>query len=186
LADSSTTSIDEAAHRYAAALFDLSLQAGSLDQVDSDLKALAKTIGENPDLCRALASPLFKAEEKSAVLAAIGARLGFSELTRRFVGVTALNRRSPQLVQMAGAFSARLARHRGEVRVVARVAAPMTPKQAAEIEGVVSASLGRSVSVDVEVDPALIGGLQLQIGSRLIDASIRNKLNALTNLMKGA
>jgi F-type H+-transporting ATPase subunit delta len=69
---------------------------------------------------------------------------------------------------------------------VARVAVQTTPEQAREIEGVVSASLGRSVSIDVEVDPELIGGLQLQIGSRLIDASLRNKLNALTNLMKGA
>lgn len=186
MAGSSTTSIDEAAHRYAAALFDLALQAGSLDPVDADLKAVAATIRANPDLARALSSPLYKAEEKAGVLAALAEKLGLSDLSRRFIGVTAMNRRSGDLGSIAAAFAERLARHRGEVRVVARVAVKATPEQAREIEGVVSASLGRSVSIDVEVDPALLGGLQLQIGSRLIDASLRNKLNALTNLMKGA
>lgn len=186
MAGSSTTSIDEAAHRYAAALFDLALQAGSLEQVGGDLKAVASTIQNNAELARALSSPLYKSEEKAGVLAAIGERLGLSDLSRRFIGVTAMNRRSGELGPIAAAFADRLARHRGEVRVVARVAVATTPEQDREIEGVVSASLGRSVSIDVEVDPELIGGIQLQIGSRLIDASLRNKLTALTNLIKGA
>ena len=87
---------------------------------------------------------------------------------------------------MAMAFAEKAAKHRGSSRVVARVAKPITKEQTLDIESAVSKSLGRTVSVDVEVDPALIGGLQLKIGSKLVDSSIRTKLNNLTNLMKGA
>jgi F-type H+-transporting ATPase subunit delta len=87
---------------------------------------------------------------------------------------------------MARAFADRAARHRGASRITARVAHAVTKDQMMALESAVSKSLGRTVSVDVEVDPALIGGVQVKIGSRLIDASVRTKLNALTNLMKGA
>jgi F-type H+-transporting ATPase subunit delta len=84
---------------------------------------------------------------------------------------------------MARAFAELAARHRGATRVVARVARSITKEQTLDLESAVSKSLGRTVHVDVEIDPALIGGLQLKIGSRLVDASIRTKLNALTNLI---
>ena len=87
---------------------------------------------------------------------------------------------------MARAFAEKAARHRGATRVVARVAKAITKDQTLDLESAVSKSLGRTVHVDVEIDPALIGGLQLKIGSRLVDASIRTKLTTLTNLMKGA
>jgi F-type H+-transporting ATPase subunit delta len=120
------------------------------------------------------------------VLAAIGDKLGLPELARRFVGVAALNRRAGDIPAMAKAFADRAAKHRGSSRVVARVAKAISREQTLQLESSVSKSLGRNVTVDVEVDPTLIGGLQLKMGSRLIDASIRTKLNNLTNLMKGA
>ena len=186
MAGSSTTSFDQAALRYAAAVFDLALDSGEVDAVDAGLMSLAKVIEGDATLSRVLKSPLYKSEEKAAVLAAIGDKLGLPELARRFVGVAALNRRAGDIPAMAKAFAERAAKHRGSSRVVARVARAISPEQTLQLESSVSKSLGRNVTVDVEVDPTLIGGLQLKMGSRLIDASIRTKLNNLTNLMKGA
>jgi F-type H+-transporting ATPase subunit delta len=186
LAGSSISSFDEAAQRYAAAVFDLALDSGEVDAIDAGLMSLAKVIEGDATLSRALKSPLYKSEEKAAVLAALGDRLNLPDLAKRFVGVAALNRRAGDVPAMARAFADKAAKHRGSSRVVARVAHPISPDQTLKLESAVSKSLGRSVTVDVEVDPALIGGLQLKMGSRLIDASIRTKLNNLTNLMKGA
>jgi F-type H+-transporting ATPase subunit delta len=186
LAGSSTTSVSEAAQRYAAAVFDLAITAGEVDSVDAGLTALAKTIEGDAALSRALKSPLYKSEEKAAVLATLGEKLGLPDLAKRFVGVAALNRRAGDIPGMAKAFAEKAARHRGASRVVARVAKPISKEQTLDLESAVSKSLGRTVSVDVEVDPSLIGGLQLKIGSKLVDSSIRTKLNNLTNLMKGA
>ncbi len=186
MAGSSTTSFDQAALRYAAAVFDLALDSGEVDAVDAGLMSLAKVMEGDATLSRVLKSPLYKSEEKAAVLAAIGDKLGLPELARRFVGVAALNRRAGDIPAMAKAFADRAAKHRGSSRVVARVARAISREQTLQLESSVSKSLGRTVTVDVEVDPTLIGGLQLKMGSRLIDASIRTKLNNLTNLMKGA
>jgi F-type H+-transporting ATPase subunit delta len=186
LAGSPTGSISEAAQRYAAAVFDLALTAGEVDAVDAGLTQLAKTINGDAALSRALKSPLYKSEEKAAVLAQIGDKIGLPDLAKRFVGVAALNRRAGDITGMARAFAEKAARHRGTSRVLARVAKPITKDQTLDLESAVSKSLGRTVTVEVEVDPALIGGLQLKIGSKLVDASIRTKLNNLTNIMKGA
>ena len=97
-----------------------------------------------------------------------------------------MNRRAGELPAIAKAFADKAAKHRGASRVIARVAKPISKDQTLDLESVVSKALGRTVTVDVEVDPALIGGLQLKLGSKLVDASIRTKLNNLTNLMKGA
>ena len=107
-------------------------------------------------------------------------------LAKNFVGVVAVNRRAGELPSIAKSFADKAAKHRGASRVTARVAKPISKDQTLDLESAVSKALGRTVTVDVEVDPALIGGLQLKMGSRLVDASIRTKLNNLTNLMKGA
>lgn len=186
LAGSTTTSVSEAAQRYAAAVFDMAITSGEVDAVDSGLTALGKLIDGDAALARALKSPLHKSEEKSAVLATLTEKLGMPELARKFVGVVALNRRAGELPAIAKSFAEKAAKHRGASRIIARVAKPISKDQTLNLESAVSKALGRSVTVDVEVDPALIGGLQLKMGSRLVDASIRTKLNNLTNLMKGA
>lgn len=186
MAGVSSSSISEAAQRYAGAVFDLALDSGDVDSVEAGLSALSKTIQDNAELRDTLRSPLFKSEDKAAVLETLSEKLELPELARRFVGVAAQNRRAGDIVGMAGAFAEKAARHRGASRVVARVARPITDDQARELESTVSKSLGKAVAVEVEVDPSLIGGLQLQMGSRLVDASLRRKLNALTNAMKGA
>lgn len=164
----------------------MAVTSGEVDAVDNGLTALAKVIAQDAALSRALRSPLYKSEEKAAVLAKIGEKLGLTDLARRFVGVAALNRRAGDIPGMARAFAEKAAKHRGASRVTARVAKPITKEQTLDLESALAKSLGRTVSVDVEVDPALIGGLQLKIGSKLVDSSIRTKLNNLTNLMKGA
>ncbi len=183
---STITSVGEAAHRYAAAAFDLALDMGHVDEVEAGLTQLARLIDANPELGRTLRSPLFKSEEKAKALEQICAKLNLSDLARRVVGVAALNRRAGDIPGIARAFADRAARHRGATRAVARVAKPISDEQALDLESTVSKALGRTVKLDVEVDPKLIGGLQLKLGSRLVDASIRTKLTQLTNLMKGA
>ena len=164
----------------------MAITSGEVDAVDKGLTALGKLITGDASLARALKSPLHKAEEKSAVLAALSEKLGMPALARNFVGVVALNRRAGELPEIARSFAEKAAKHRGASRVIARVAKPISKDQTLVLESAVSKALGRSVTVDVEVDPTLIGGLQLKMGSRLVDASIRTKLNNLTNLMKGA
>ena len=164
----------------------MALDSGEVDAVEAGLTGLAKTIESNTELADVLRSPLFKADDKVAVLEEISQKLGLPALARKFVGVVAQNRRAGDIVSMARAFADKAAQHRGASRAVARVAKPLSEDQTRELESTVSKALGRNITVDVEVDPSLIGGLQLRMGSRVVDASIRRKLNALTNIMKGA
>ena len=122
LAGSTTTSVSEAAQRYAAAVFDMSITSGEVDAVDNGLTALGKLIDGDAALARVLKSPLYKSEEKSAVLATLTEKLGMPELARKFVGVVALNRRAGDLPAIAKSFAEKAAKHRGASRVVARVA----------------------------------------------------------------
>lgn len=186
VSDSSSSTSSEAAKRYAAAVFDLALDTGEVDAVEAGLTALAKTIEGDAALSRAMKSPLHAAEDKAGVLALLSEKLGLPDLARRAAGVAALNRRAGDLPAIARAFAERAALHRGATHVLARVARPISNAQTLDLESAVSSALGRKVSVEVEVDPALIGGLQLRMGSRVIDASVRTRLNSLTNLMKGA
>ncbi|MEM6626500.1 MAG: ATP synthase F1 subunit delta [Pseudomonadota bacterium] len=186
LSASSTSSPGEAAHRYAAALFDMALDTGDVDGVEAGLSALAKTVAENDDLHEALRSPLYKSEDKQAVLAELTSKIALPDLAQRFIGVVAMNGRAGDIAGMAAAFAERAARHRGATRVAARTAKDLTAAQAETLTSIVSKALGRDVDVEFEVDPALIGGLQLRVGSRLVDASLRAKLDGLTNAMKGA
>lgn len=164
----------------------MAITSGEVDAVDNGLMALGKLIEGDAALSRALKSPLYKSEEKAAVLADLGDKLKLPQLAKNFVGVVAANRRAGELPAIAKSFAEKAAKHRGVNRVTARVAKAISKDQTLDLESAVSKALGRSVTVDVEVDPALIGGLQIKMGSRLVDASIRTKLNNLTNLMKGA
>jgi F-type H+-transporting ATPase subunit delta len=186
LAGATTTSVSEAAQRYAAAVFDMAITSGEVDTVDNGLAALGKLIEGDKALSAALKSPLHKSEEKAAVLAELSDKLGLPQLAKNFIGVVALNRRAGDIPGMAKSFAEKAAKHRGASRITARVATAITKDQTLILESAISKALGRTVTVDVEVDPALLGGLQIKMGSRLVDASIRTKLNNLTNLMKGA
>ncbi len=175
-----------AAQRYAAALFDLALEAKELDSVEAGLNTLADLISADESLSKAVNSPIYSNEDKKSVFDKLADKIELPELARRFIGVVTQNGRSGDLVGMAKAFSERAAQHRGTTRVVAVSAQKLTAAEAAKLTSTVSTALGRDVDVELEINPALIGGLQLRVGSRLIDASLRTKLDGLTNAMKGA
>ena len=183
---SSTSSTGGAAQRYAAALFDLALDSGNVDGIEAGLASLADLIKGDEDLNGVLSSPLVSSEEKMKVLGALAEKLELPDLATRFVGVVAQNRRGGDVPAMAAAFAARAALHRGATAVVARTAKKLTATQAKKLSTAVSEAIGKDVDVEFEVDPALIGGLQLRVGSRLVDASLRTKLDGMTNAMKGA
>jgi F-type H+-transporting ATPase subunit delta len=180
-----TSIVSGTAGRYATALFELAVEAKALDAVAGDLDRLKTMIGESADLRRLVKSPIFGRDEQSRAMGAVAERAGFSDLVRRFVGVVAHNRRLFVLDGMIRDFRALLARHRGET--VARVvsASPLNPNQLATLKAALKEGVGREVSIDAHVDAALIGGLMVQVGSRMVDASMRTKLQNLKIAMKG-
>ena len=180
-----TSIVTGIAGRYATALFALAQEAKQLDSVAADLDRLAAMIADSTDLARLVRSPVFGAEEQGKAMAAVLDRAGLQDLVRRFVGVVARNRRLFVLEQMIRDYRSLLAQHRGEV--VARVtsAKPLSPAQLAALKGSLKGTGGREVMVDAKVDPALIGGLVVRIGSQMLDTSIRTKLQNLQIAMKG-
>ncbi len=173
------------ADRYAVALYDLAEEKGALDAVASDLKQLAALLGEVADLKALIQSPLFKRAEQGAALEAVLGKAGAHDLTRRFVGVLAANRRLVALPDVIKAFLARLAGKRGEVVAEVTSAAPLTDAQVKAVTETLKAALGGKVLVDLKTDASLIGGLVVRVGSKLIDNSLKTKLMRLQLAMKG-
>jgi F-type H+-transporting ATPase subunit delta len=173
------------AGRYATALYELADEAKALDQVAADLATIKQTVAGNADLQRLTASPLVpRAQQAKAVLALLE-KMGVGDLTRRFVGTVAHNRRLVQLPKIIDGFMALLAAHRGEVTATVTAAKPLSAPQTEQITAALRTAVGRKVAVAVDVDPALLGGLKVKVGSRLIDASVATKLQRLQLAMKG-
>jgi len=176
--------ISGVATRYAGALFDLALESGSLDAVNTDLKRFAQMIEESADLRRLIRSPAFSAEEQLRAVSALLDGAGIGGLVANFIKVSAKNRRLFILPDVIRAFSQLLARHRGEVSAEVTSAEPLSDKHVSELKAALKASLGKDVTIDATVDPSLIGGLIVKVGSRMIDGSLRTKLNSLKLAMK--
>lgn len=168
----------ETAQRYVEALFDLANAQQALDRTAQDLTAF-ETAFQNPDLARAAASPRIDPQERVRAFSAVAQSLGVSDLTRKFVGVVALNGRAGLLPLIAQQFQQRLAEHRGERRVEIVAAQPLEPAQLERLVADISAALGKQVRAAVRVDGSLIGGFIARAGSRQFDASIKSKLDAL-------
>lgn len=174
------------ADRYAAALFDLADEQRELDRVAEDLRGLRGLLAESADLRRLVRSPVLSRREQGQAIAAIAERAGFAPLTRNFVGLVAQNRRLFAVPEMISAFLARLAARRGEVTAEVTAARELTPAQRDAVTEQLRKSMGSKVAVELRVDPALLGGLVVKVGSRMIDASVRSKLQRLQLAMKGA
>jgi len=173
------------AGRYATALYELADEAKALDAVAADLKTLKTLIGESADLRRLVSSPLIpRAEQAKAVLALVE-KAGVSDITRRFVGTVARNRRLASLASIIDGFTALLAAHRGEITAEVTSAKPLSQPQADAVGNALRAAVGKKVSVQLNVDPQLLGGIKVKVGSRLIDASLASKLQRLQLAMKG-
>jgi F-type H+-transporting ATPase subunit delta len=172
--------------RYAAALFQLADETGRVDAVAADLTALATLIGSSDDLCRLIASPAVSRDDQRDAMVAVLNKAGADGLVVKFIGVIAENGRLFALPQIIDRFLSDLAAHRGDVSAEVVSAVPLDAKLEAEVKKAVAGVAGSDkISLSTRVDKSLIGGLIVQIGSRMIDTSIKTKLNKLEMTMKG-
>ncbi len=186
MAQASASLASEAAQRYASALFELAQEKGRLAEVNAAFADFAGLAREDDNLARLVASPRFSREDKSAALVKLGEAAGLPDLLVRFLGVMAANGRARDIPDAQRAFDTLYARQRGVKRAVARTARAMSADQRARLEGIIAKAVGGDVELTTETDPALIGGVQLRIGSTLVDASLKAKLDRLNSAMKGA
>ncbi len=173
------------AARYALALYELADDQKVLDEVAGDLTALRQLLAESDEFVRLIRSPVLSRADQTKGVSAIAETFGANALTTKFMGVLAANRRLFALPGMITAFLEELARRRGEVAADVTSAVELS---SAEVEAVTDALrkvVGQKVSVNLTVDPALIGGLVVRVGSRMIDSSLRTKLQRLQFAMKG-
>ena len=171
--------------RYGSALFDLARDAKAIDQVERSLTAVRDAIAQSDDFRTLTTSPtLARGDAVKGVLAAADS-LGLDPTTRSFLGVLAENRRLGQLGNIVRAFRRLASRHRGEATAEVVSAHPLDEGQVSELKQQLRTRVGRDVTVDLRVDPNLLGGLVVKIGSQMIDSSIRTRLNALSSAMRG-
>lgn len=173
------------AGRYATALYELADEQKLLDQVAGDLASLKRMLADNADLQRLIASPLVPRDQQAKAVLALVEKMGLSDLTRRFIGTVARNRRLFSLPQIIDAYDTLLAEHRGEVTATVTSAKALSAPQAESVNAALRAAVGRKVAILLHVDPKLLGGLKVKVGSRLIDASLASKLQRLQLAMKG-
>jgi len=174
------------AERYASAVYELADEARILDETAADLNSLNDMLDESADLQMLIRSPLIDADAKAAAMGAILQQAGASDLTRRFIGIIARNNRLFALPATIDAFLAELAQRRGEITAEVTSAQPLNPSQLDSVTNALRSALGGKVAVDAKLDPSLIGGLVIRVGSRMIDASLKSKLQRLQLAMKGA
>ncbi|GGB18876.1 ATP synthase subunit delta [Sphingomonas metalli] len=171
--------------RYAVALFDLAREGKAIDTVEASLATLRDALAESADLRALTSSPVVGREAAAKAIAASAAALGLDPVTTKFLGVLAQNRRLGQLPQIIRAYRDLARRHRGEVSAEVVSAHPLSGDQVDALKQQLRTRVGREVSVDLSVDPQILGGLVVRIGSQMIDSSIRTRLNALASAMKG-
>lgn len=173
------------AGRYASALYDLAQERSLVAAVESDLANLAQAIRESSDFAALIRNPEVSREASGKAMEGIAPLLGLSELTRNFLGVLAHNRRLAKLPDIARAFATIAAAQRGEITAQVTTAHPLGDEQRRELAARLKAREGRDVTIDALVDPAILGGLVVTIGSRRIDGSLRTRLNSLAQAMRG-
>jgi F-type H+-transporting ATPase subunit delta len=181
-----TSVVGDIAERYGLALYELADEAKHLDEVAGDLADLKELIADSEELTKLLRSPLINRDDKAGAMAAILEQGGANELTRRFVGVAAENSRLFALAAMIEAYLDELARRRGEITAEVTSARALNDEQLQQLTESLRAKLGGKIAVEPKVDPSLIGGLVVRVGSRMIDASLKTKLQRLQFAMKGA
>ena len=173
------------ADRYATALFELALEQGAIEEIERDLDAIGALVAGSEDLKRVVRSLTLSRAEQAKALDAVLERAGTSQYVRNFVALLARNRRVFLLDDMIAAFQAKLAAHRGEVSAEVTSAVPLKPAHVEAVNEALRAIVGREVVLEARVDPALIGGLTVRVGSRMLDNSLRTKLQNLELAMKG-
>lgn len=173
------------ADRYAAAVFELAEESKALDTVADELALLDRMIAESVDLRRLIRSPVISRADQRRAMDAVLDHAGVGDLTRRFIGLLARNRRLFALPDMIAAYRDRLAGRRGETAAVVVSAKALTEAQSKAVGEALNKAVGTKVAVDERVDPSLLGGLVVRVGSRMIDSSLSTKLQRLRLAMKG-
>jgi F-type H+-transporting ATPase subunit delta len=173
------------AGRYALALFELARDENKLDAVAADLAALRAALGESDEFKALTTSPLIGRQETVKAVAATARAMKLGETTAKFLGVLATNRRLAQLGAIIRAFNLLAARHRGEITAEVTSAYPLDKGQVDALKTNLKSRYGTDIAVESRVDPAILGGLVVKVGSQMIDGSIRTKLNTLAQAMKG-
>ncbi len=171
--------------RYAVALFDLARDGSALDTVADSLAGLKAALADSPEFKGLVNSPVLSREAAGKAIAAVAGAMGLDALTTKFLGVLAANRRLTQLPAIIRAYETLLSAHKGETRAEVTSARPLGKGQLQTLAKNLKARIGRDVSIDEKVDPAILGGLVVKIGSQMIDSSIRTRLNTLAQAMKG-
>jgi F-type H+-transporting ATPase subunit delta len=173
------------AGRYATALFELARDERQLEAVGTSLATLRETLRDSDEFRELTSSPLISREQAAGAVAATAPAMGLDPITTNFLGVLANNRRLGQLGNIIRSFNMLSAAHRGETTAEVTSAHPLSDDQVAALKANLKTRIGRDVAVDLTVDPTILGGLVVKVGSQMIDGSIRTKLNTLAQSMKG-
>lgn len=181
----STTAEGGLAGRYALALFELAQEAKAVDAISQDLAGLARAMQTSPELARLVKSPLFSAATQAKALEAVLEKMGVQALTVKFVLLLARKRRLATLSAAIKSFESHLAKARGETQAEVVSARALSDGEVAELKTVLKARLGKEPRLHARIDPSLLGGLVVKVGSRMIDSSLRTKLDGLRSAMKG-
>jgi F-type H+-transporting ATPase subunit delta len=179
-----TSSVSGVAERYASALFDLAREESAVARIEAELQSILSLLDSSEDLRRLVASPVFSAEEQERAIAAVAYRAGIFGLTSNFLRLVAKNRRLFALPGIIKAFRAMAARQRGEVTAEVTSAHPLTESQIAALKLALKEKLGKDVTLEARVNPALLGGLVVKVGSRMIDTSLRTRLMTVKTQLK--
>ena len=179
-------SVSGVSGRYATALFELARDEKSVDAVKADLDKFAAMLAESDDLKRLVRSPVFGAEAQSKALAAVLDKAGISGISANFLQVLTANRRLFVVSDVIRAFNALVAKFRGEASADVTVAEALSDKNLDALKVALKSVTGKDVALNVKVDQSIIGGLVVKLGSRMVDSSLRTKLNSIKNAMKEA
>ena len=173
------------AERYAAALYELADEGKALDRVAADLRSLARALDDSADLTRLIRSPVLGRQDQGRAIQAILDKMGADALTAKFLGLVAQNRRLFALPAMIRAYLAELARRRGEIAAEVTSAQALSAAEADAVTAALRQAVGAKVTVETRVDPSLLGGMVVRVGSRMVDSSLKTKLQKLELAMKG-
>jgi F-type H+-transporting ATPase subunit delta len=176
----------EVGERYALALFELALDGGALEAVFNDLQALKGLMRESADLKRLIQSPAYSSEDKGKGLTAVAEQAGFNALTIKFLGLLAQNRRANAVGAVTASFQRLYDKHRKVVSAQVTTAVKLTSGQLVGVQKALAQALGQEPEITTEVDPAILGGIKVKVGSRLYDASLKTKLDTLKFALKRA
>jgi F-type H+-transporting ATPase subunit delta len=179
-------SVSGVSGRYATALFELARDERSIDAVKADLDKFGAMLADNADLTRLVRSPVFSAEEQLRALTAVLGQAGISGTCAKFLQVLTANRRLFAVTDVIRAFDALVAKFKGEATADVTVAEKLSDKNLDALKTALKSVTGKDVALNVKVDPSIIGGLVVKVGSRMVDSSLRTKLNSIKHAMKEA